>query len=605
MNWYKRATASYPKAVIFASVAVVIGTATVIASLATTDQDKPQPTPQLSAQARQYVNQGYKPAGCNVIKPGQHHCNLVVPVNTKGQAIAAHSFQAATRLRHDTSAHTPHVSGVSLSSYSPQQFHTAYQLPCTPGGPVQGTCSQPSSFGPETIAVVDPGSYQGPGTVESSLATYDQQYGLPSCTQANGCLSIVNQNGQTSPLPSPLPSSDNWDAEFDLDVQTAHMICQTCKIILVESTDDGESLDQAVSTAASLKPTAISLSWGGANEPADNSDFEFKGIAVVGSTGDSGSDEAQGYPGDLADVIDAAGTTLTLNSDNTWKSETVWSDSGGGCALSGFSAPTWQTSLSNWSTAGCGKLKGDGDLSVDADPNPGVAEYSDGQWTYVGGTSLSSPLIASALALGGGIPGTEYGSQFVYQNATSADTHDITQGNDCTSSVTTHCTAAAGFDEPSGLGSINGLALFGASQPTAPANVHAASFNQNSVSLAWTASTSSGVTGYTIYRNGSSVGTTASTSYTDTGLSANTAYSYTVAANGGNNTISPQSPAVSVTTWYPADINEDKHVNVTDLSILLSDWGQSAASAGRADINGDGTVNVFDLSILLGEFGSE
>ena len=46
----------------------------------------------------------------------------------------------------------------------------------------------------------------------------------------------------------------------------------------------------------------------------------------------------------------------------------------------------------------------------------------------------------------------------------------------------------------------------------------------------------------------------------------------------------------------PADINDDGFVDVTDLSILLSNWNTSDATA---DINNDGEVNIFDLSILL------
>ena len=50
-----------------------------------------------------------------------------------------------------------------------------------------------------TIAIVDAYGYSN---LASDLATYRSQYGLPACTIANGCLKIVNQNGQTSPLPS-------------------------------------------------------------------------------------------------------------------------------------------------------------------------------------------------------------------------------------------------------------------------------------------------------------------------------------------------------------------------------------------------------------------
>ena len=50
----------------------------------------------------------------------------------------------------------------------------------------------------------------------------------------------------------------------------------------------------------------------------------------------------------------------------------------------------------------------------------------------------------------------------------------------------------------------------------------------------------------------------------------------------------------------PGDLNNDNTVNVTDLSILLSDFNTSNAAA---DINSDGTVNILDMSILLSHYG--
>ena len=50
----------------------------------------------------------------------------------------------------------------------------------------------------------------------------------------------------------------------------------------------------------------------------------------------------------------------------------------------------------------------------------------------------------------------------------------------------------------------------------------------------------------------------------------------------------------------PGDLNNDNSVNVTDLSILLSNYGTSNTAA---DINSDGTVNILDLSALLSNYG--
>jgi hypothetical protein len=51
------------------------------------------------------------------------------------------------------------------------------------------------------------------------------------------------------------------------------------------------------------------------------------------------------------------------------------------------------------------------------------------------------------------------------------------------------------------------------------------------------------------------------------------------------------------------DLNSDGHVTITDLSIMLSHYGQSA-TASQGDINNDGTCNILDLSLLLSHYGT-
>jgi hypothetical protein len=50
----------------------------------------------------------------------------------------------------------------------------------------------------------------------------------------------------------------------------------------------------------------------------------------------------------------------------------------------------------------------------------------------------------------------------------------------------------------------------------------------------------------------------------------------------------------------PADINDDAVVNVSDLLIVIDQWGLS----GSADITGDGIVDVSDLLEVVGNWGS-
>jgi len=85
--------------------------------------------------------------------------------------------------------------------------------------------------------------------------------------------------------------------------------------------------------------------------------------------------------------------------------------------------------------------------------------------------------------------------------------------------------------------------------PTTPTGLTAAVAGSTGANLSWSASTDNvGVTGYIVRRNGVQVATPATTSYADTGLSAATTYSYTVAARDAAGNISPNSATVSVTT---------------------------------------------------------
>jgi chitodextrinase len=85
--------------------------------------------------------------------------------------------------------------------------------------------------------------------------------------------------------------------------------------------------------------------------------------------------------------------------------------------------------------------------------------------------------------------------------------------------------------------------------PSVPTGLIATPVSATQVNLSWSASTdAAGVAGYDVYRNGALAGTTAATSYSDSGLAASTAYSYTVAAYDAAGNTSGQSGSVSATT---------------------------------------------------------
>lgn len=85
--------------------------------------------------------------------------------------------------------------------------------------------------------------------------------------------------------------------------------------------------------------------------------------------------------------------------------------------------------------------------------------------------------------------------------------------------------------------------------PTVPAGVSVTGTTAGSVSLSWAPATDdTGVSGYDVYRDGVKAGTTASTSFTDTGLAASSAHSYTVRARDAAGNVSAASAAVTATT---------------------------------------------------------
>jgi len=85
--------------------------------------------------------------------------------------------------------------------------------------------------------------------------------------------------------------------------------------------------------------------------------------------------------------------------------------------------------------------------------------------------------------------------------------------------------------------------------PTVPTNLTSPSQTTTSINLTWTASTDNvGVTGYDIYRGTTLAGSSTTTSFSDTGLTADTLYSYTVRAKDAAGNVSAASAALSVRT---------------------------------------------------------
>lgn len=373
----------------------------------------------------------------------------------------------------------------------PQDLHSAYDLPA----------SAPSE---QTIALVD--AYDDPN-IEADLKVYDEEFDLPACTSGNGCFRKVDQNGAASPLPS---REGEWSVEIALDVEIAHAVCQSCRIVLVEAQSASyANLETAEQTAAEMGAQEISNSWAGGEPVIDSSAFEHPGVVITAAAGDNGYlnwddpelSSSASYPASSPHVVAVGGTRLDLTAAGAWEGETVWNGGssserkaggagGSGCSAR-YPAPAWQLSLSDWSEVGCGSYRAVADVSADADPYTGVAVYdstplSNGKtpkWFTLGGTSLSSPLIAATFALAGGGGGVEDPARTLYTRALAEPglLHDVTSGSNgacaqpvagdglagCTSaeeaqscSMRAICLAGAGYDGPTGLGTPEGIGAF-------------------------------------------------------------------------------------------------------------------------------------------------
>src|SRR2546423_282910 len=90
--------------------------------------------------------------------------------------------------------------------------------------------------------------------------------------------------------------------------------------------------------------------------------------------------------------------------------------------------------------------------------------------------------------------------------------------------------------------------------PSVPTGLTASAVSSSQINRTWTASADNvGVSGYRVFRGGTQIATTSATSFANTGLSASTTYSYTVAAYDAAGNLSAQSSSASATTPAPPD----------------------------------------------------
>jgi Carboxypeptidase regulatory-like domain len=424
-------------AIVIAAASLAAGTA-LAAPAATAVSTNPAPAAAAQPAVPAVAQQPTRRACGQPAKPGVAACMTLIRTNVTARK---------GLLRPDVTAQA------APSGYGPSDLQSAYDLPSATAG------------GGATVAIVD--AYNDPAAA-ADLATYRAQYGLPACTEAAGCFRVVNEEGQASPLPADAGSS-GWDVEESLDVDMVSAVCPDCKIVLVEAnsadtTDLGPAVDAAVALGAQYVSNSYATAGEDPTETGLDQYYDHPGVVITAAAGDSGY--GVNYPAASPYVTSVGGTTLVRDSgtsrgwaESAWGNGTSGEDGDGtGSGCSAYEPqPSWQAGV----VSGCAN-RDVADVSAVADPSTGVAlydSYSEGGWLEVGGTSVATPIIASAYALAGAPASGSNPASYLYAHY-SADPslfNDVTSGSDGTCDPAVLCTAGPGWDGPTGLGTPDGI----------------------------------------------------------------------------------------------------------------------------------------------------
>jgi subtilase family serine protease len=321
----------------------------------------------------------------------------------------------------------------------PAQLRRAYGIDQVTFGGVAGDGTG------QTIAILDAGDNPGfvsdtdPNFATSDLDKFDLEFGLPNPPS----FLKLNQQGQNGNYPP--PNVSGFGTEIALDVEWSHAIAPGANIVLIETNTSSDLVGPVVTLAASMPGvSAVSMSFG-SDEFNGQTAFDslyttpagHQGVTFLASTGDFGA-PGKGFPAYSPNVVAVGGTTLNIDANGNYISETGWSGSGGG--ISQFEPqPAYQHGVVTQSTT----QRTIPDVAFDADPNTGVAvfdSFDNGAatpWSQVGGTSLACPCWAGIIAITnqdrariglGTLDGPGQTLPRIY-SLPATDFHDITSGN--------------------------------------------------------------------------------------------------------------------------------------------------------------------------------
>ena len=277
------------------------------------------------------------------------------------------------------------------------------------------------------------------------------------------------------------PAQDSgWGLEESLDVEQACALAPQANIVLVEA--NSNSFDDLLAAAqvayTQYHATVVSMSFGGGEfQGEQQSDSVFcnitnqdgQPVTFVASTGDSG--HGAQYPASSPCVIAVGGTVLALASTGTpasptqinYGSENGWRSGGGG--VSSLEAqPSWQNPACWYLVDDLPLRSGHLFLAVNV---PVYDTFGHGGWLPVNGTSISAPDWARSSPgqfrpSGVGKSSLSQAAPDLYSIFYSAnylsDFHDIIAGTN--GNCGSQCTAVAGYDLVTGIGSYKANTLY-------------------------------------------------------------------------------------------------------------------------------------------------
>jgi len=318
------------------------------------------------------------------------------------------------------------------------------------------------------------GLFEFLGTDLTDLTTYFKNVGQTN----NVPITLLSTDGTSTSCVDSRAGGDCDDTEQTLDMTQAIGMAPglSSLVMYIGSTDT--AIISAMTTHSPL-PTTIGCSWGWT--PADPSTLNpyFQKMAAQGqnffaASGDSSTWSAsnEAWPADNAYIVSVGGTDLvTASAGGAWKSETAWTDSGGGISPDSIPIPSWQqlSGVINSTNKGSTTLRNGPDVSANANFTFYVcADQTTCTANEYGGTSFATPMWAGYIALvnqqlaSNGEPTIGFINPTIYaQNITSSystDFHDITSGTSGSFSAATGYDLVTGWGSPNGVGLINALA---------------------------------------------------------------------------------------------------------------------------------------------------